>query len=351
MTNYDYTIIGAGLTGATIARLLTDKGKKVIVIEKNPYVGGACHDRIIDKLPVCDYSGHIFHTNNEKVWSFVNRFSTFIPYEHRVVAYRDNKYYPIPINLQTLNQLYGIHTVKGAKEYINHFKNDKEDNFEEIAISRIGKDLYEKLFKDYTTKQWGIHPKNLPASIFSRLPVRYNLDTRYFSDRYQAMPIHGYTRLVENILGGIEVRLDETLEPDSIYDNVIYTGSIDEYYAYLYGKLNYRSSKYYWITEKEDNFGGATVNYVSGEKPFTRTMTFNHFYPDIKNDYYVTAVEFPDSDGIPLYPIPTEDNIKMYNKYKKIITKTIFAGRLGSYKYMNMDVAINDAMEVVNGIK
>ena len=338
---YNYLIVGAGLTGATLARLLTDSGKKVLVIDKNEYVGGACYDKIFDKLPVCQFGGHIFHTNNESVWNFANKYSYFIPYEHRVRARINNSYYPIPINLLTLNMLYGIDSPIVAFEYFRNLPHIGENNFEEKAISTIGKDLYEKFFYWYTKKQWGMEPKLLPSFIFSRLPARINLDDRYFSDHYQGMPYLGYTQWITNILEGIDISL-KTEYRDAVekYEKMIYTGGIDEFYDYRFGKLEYRSIKHEYTIEDFDNFGGATVNYTGNEVDYTRTITFNHFYPHIKNDKFVTVKEWAVSEGVPLYPIPIDKNKELYDKYNSIDKNQIFAGRMGSYQYMNMDKAI-----------
>jgi len=344
---YNYLIVGAGLTGATLARLLTNHGKSVLVIDKNNFVGGACHDRFFDKLPVCKFGVHVFHTNNQAVWNFANQYSSFIPYEHRVKARLENDYYPLPINLLTLNMLYGIKTPQEALEYFKKLPYVGESNFEEKAISTIGTDLYYKFFYWYTKKQWGVEPRILPASIFSRLPVRCNLDDRYFSDKYQAMPEEGYTKWISNMLNGIDVSLETAYHPDlDKYNKLIYTGSIDEYFGYQFGKLEYRSIEHEYTIEESDNLGGATVNYTGNEVDYSRATTFNHLYPHIKNNKFITIKEWFISKGNPLYPIPTEKNNHLYDKYKSISKNVFFAGRLGSYKYINMDIAIENAMKL-----
>jgi UDP-galactopyranose mutase len=346
-------IIGAGITGATIARILAEKGNKVLVIEKENHVGGACYDIIEDGLPITQFGGHIFHTNDEEVWKFVNRFTEFYPYEHRVIAYDNNLFYTLPLNFLTLNQ-FGLKSIERAKEYFKNLNFVGDNNFEERAISTIGYLLYEKFFYHYTKKQWGMEPKELPAFIFSRLPVRLNMDTRYFSDKYQGMPKNGYTKMIENILDHpyIEVRLNEKYEGHD--RNIIYTGNIDEYYNYKEGQLQYRSIYHKWVKEDDDNYGSATINHVGPEDLFTRTITFNHFYPHIKTNKFVTAIEYARSynifGGEPLYPIPTKNNLDIYNNYKSIDNDIIFAGRLGSYKYLNIDAAIKLAMNIAGGL-
>jgi UDP-galactopyranose mutase len=344
---YDYLIVGCGLTGATLARILTDKGKKVLIIDQNNYIGGACYTKIYDQLPVCQFGGHTFHTSNDRVWDFVNRFQKMIPYSHRIKARIGYEYYSIPINMMTLNKIYGFFSIGQAKLFFKQLPFVGDNNFEERAISTIGEELYKMFFYHYTKKQWNMEPKNLPAFIFSRLPVRYDFDDRYFHDYYQAQPEFGYTNLIENMLNRIEVKLNTPFDNSfKNYDKLIYTGSIDKYFDYRCGKLGYRSIENEWHIGRDDNFGTATTNYCGPEVDFTRTVTFNHFYPHIQNSMYVTSKEKAIDGGIPFYPIPIKENLDMYNKYKEIPTDTIFAGRLGGYKYINMDQAVKDAMEL-----
>jgi UDP-galactopyranose mutase len=345
---WDYLIVGAGLTGATLARLLTNRGKKVLVIDKNPYIGGACYDKMFDLLPVCQFGGHTFHTSNQKVWNFANKYSHFTNYVHVAKAKIDKDFYSIPINLLTLNRLYGINSPAEAKEYFKNLPFVGDNNFEEKAISTIGSELYEKFFYWYTKKQWGMEPDLLPASIFSRLPVRFNLDDRYFTDFFQGQPEYGYTHWITNILKNIEVKLETYFQKNLVQaDKIIYCGNIDEFYNYRFGRLGYRSIQHEYVIEDEDNFGGVTINHTSNDSLYTRTVTFNYFYPHIKNNKYITIKETAISEGEPLYPIPTLDNKELYKKYKELNNHIIFAGRMGGYEYINMDVAIVKAMNLV----
>jgi UDP-galactopyranose mutase len=345
--SYDVLIVGSGLSGVTLARTLTDRGKKVLVIEKNNYIGGACYDVLYDQLPVSKFGAHIFHTNIEKVWEFINRFSTFHFYEHVVTAKNNNEYFPIPVNLLTLNRLYGINSVLEAKKYFQSLPYVGESNFEERAISALGEDLYYKFFYYYTKKQWGLDPKELPAFVFNRIPVRYNLDSRYFTDKYQAIPDAGYTQLITNMLKGIDVQLETSFSENmTSYDTLIYTGCIDEFFDYRFGKLGYRSVKHEYEFKDEDELGSASVNFTGPEETYTRIVGYNYFYPQIKNNKWIEVKEWATDEGTPLYPIPTQSNKELYKKYKDIQTNVIFLGRLGRYVYVNMDQCVNSALEL-----
>jgi UDP-galactopyranose mutase len=348
-----YVIVGAGISGATIARILADSGKRVSVFELENHVGGACYDIFQYGIPVCQFGCHVFHTKEEEVWNFVNRFSEFYPYELRVIAKTNGELYPMPINLLTLRE-FGFQNPRQAREYFRNLPFVGNKNFEEVAISSIGGHLYKKFFYEYTMKQWGIDPKNLPSSIFNRLPVRFGADTRYFSDPHQGMPRDGYTRMIENMLDhkNINLRLGEKYDKDG--SRVIYTGSIDEYHKYKMGFLEYRSIAYKWEINDEDEYGSPLINYVSMEEDFTRIVTFNHFYPHKNASKFISAIEYPGSYsencGKRLYPIPTEENLRLYEEYKVIESKAIFAGRLGSYKYINMDVAVKNGIDLARSL-
>lgn len=351
----DYIIVGAGITGATIARILAESGKKITVLEREEYIGGACHDVVMYGIPVCQFGIHIFHTNNNEVWNFINRFSEFYPYEHRAIANSSGDLYTLPINLLTLNKLFGIKNVRQAKEYFENLPFVGEDNFEEVAISRIGQDLYQKFFYGYTTKQWGMEPKNISANIFGRLPIRLNADTRYFSDKYQGMPRNGYDDILRRMLDhkNIYVKLNSPYEGSSC-GKLIYTGSIDEFHKYCYGELEYRSVSHHWIVDDEDAFGSAHINYVSLDEDFTRILTFNHLYPHLDGEKFISAVEYVGPYNKPTgrrhYPISTNRNLTLYEKYKKIKSEVIFSGRLGGYKYINMDVAVREAINLARSL-
>ena len=344
---FDYLIVGAGITGATLARVLTDRGKKVLVIDKNSFIGGACYDKFYDDLPVCQFGSHSFHTKIKSVWEFVNRFSEFYPYELQVKSRIGNEYFPFPVNLVTLNKIFGITTPAEAQKYFKNLPFVGDNNYEEKAISTIGKELYDMFIYGYTKKQWGVEPKELPQSIFNRLPVRFNLDEKYFPDRYQGMPVLGHTNLITNMLKGIDCWLETPLSGKICnYKKLIYTGGIDSYYDYRFGKLDYRSIRHEYIIEDEDNFGGAIVSYPSIDVDFTRTLTFNYQYPHIKTNKFISVKEWATSDAPQLYPIQNKKNNDLYLLYKSIPTNTIFAGRLGTYRYINMDIAIQDAIEL-----
>ena len=330
---YDYLIVGAGLTGATLARLLTDKGNRILVIDKNDFIGGACYDKIMYGIPVSQFGVHAFHTNYKEVWNFVNGFTDFSVYNYRVKANWWDKYYSLPINLMILSQLGIASTPQQAQEYFKNLRPGKGDNFEEVAINTIGEELYWKFFYYYTKKQWGVEPEELPAFIFNRLPIRYNLDDRYFSDQYQGMPIYGYSDLINNLLEGIEVKLKTPFDKSfAHYTKLIYCGSIDEYFDYRYGKLDYRSVEHEYIVSDEDNFGAAAIHYTSFGIKHTRIITFNHLYPNLVGDKFISVIETPNSTGTPFYPVPTAKNIELYKQYTNIKTETILAGKIGGYK-------------------
>jgi UDP-galactopyranose mutase len=351
-----YTVVGAGITGATLARLLAERGDKVQVIEKTDKIGGACYDELKEGLPVCQYTGHIFHTNNKKVWDFVLRFTEMTDYEHRVIAqFNNGPYYFLPINLVTASQVLGrSFTPQTFKDYIESMPNFGDSSFAARGITKIGEDLYKAFFHYYTQKHWGISPVDLPGFIFSRLPVRYNCDTCYFSDTYQGMPNKGYTTMISEMLEHSNIKVSFNREVDESYfsfgaTTVIFTGSIDQYFKYKYGKLPYRSIRHKWINT---DIGCATLNQTGKDVPWTRDICFNYFYPNIETKNFYTAREFAvpyDGTNERFYPIPLEDNIQLYNKYLNINTleRVYFAGRLGTYKYINMDEAVDKAMRLV----
>ncbi len=359
--SYDYLIVGCGLFGSTFARLATDAGKTCLIIDKRKHIGGNCYTENMDGINVHKYGAHIFHTSNEKVWNFVNRFATFNNYVNSPKAYSNGKLYSLPFNMHTFYELWGTIKPSDAKKVLESQRyNGKVTNLEEQALSLVGEDIYRTLIKDYTEKQWGCEAKDLPAFIIKRLPVRFTYDNNYFNDKYQGIPIGGYTKMFENMLEGIEVRLNQDYFSDREYYNslankVVYTGKIDEYFNYDFGELEYRSLRFDIESFNEKNYqGNAVINYCDRSEQFTRIIEHKHF--DLYNsntDHTVITKEYPkkyERGHTPYYPINNEANQSLYRKYKEkanSLTDVIFGGRLSEYKYMDMHVVIESAMNKV----
>ena len=363
---YDYLIVGAGLYGAVCARELTDAGKKVLVIDKRPHIAGNVYTEKIEGINVHIYGAHIFHTNNKEVWDYVQRFATFNRFTNSPVANYKGELYSLPFNMYTFNKMWGVITPEEAAAKIEEQKKaagiTEPKNLEEQAISLVGTDIYEKLIKGYTQKQWGRECKDLPAFIIKRLPVRLTFDNNYFNALYQGIPVGGYTRMVENMLKGIEVRtgvdyLEHKKELDGQTTKIIYTGPIDAYYDYKLGTLEYRSVKFENETLDKPNFqGNAAVNYTDAETPWTRIIEHKWFEfgkDEEGNDLPKTVIsreyssEWKKGDD-PYYPVNDEKNGKLYEAYKELAvkeSKVIFGGRLGEYKYYDMDQVIAVALE------
>ena len=356
--HYDYLIVGSGLYGCTFAREMTDKGKKCLVIDGRPQLGGnvACEE--VDGVTVHKYGAHIFHTDNEKVWEYVNRFASFEPYIHRVTAVNGEQEYSIPFNMKTFEQLWGVKTEEEAcaKIEAQRLKLDREPaNLEEQALSMVGRDVYETLIKGYTEKQWGRVCRSLPASIIKRIPVRFTEDDRYFTDKYQGVPEGGYNVLIEKLLEGIPVVTGMSYEklmnafPD-IADKTVYTGTIDGFFEYTSGHLDYRSLRFETETlDEEDYQGQAVVNYTDADTPYTRIIEHKHFL-DEKAKKTVITREYP-QDWTPgreaYYPVNDERNREIYARYQELANArpdVIFGGRLGEYRYYDMDDAIAAAL-------
>lgn len=352
---YDYLIVGAGITGSTIARILAEAGEKVLIIDKRQHIGGNCYDDYDEHgILIHKYGPHILHTNHKKVWDFLSRFTEWRHYQHTVRAFVDGKLVPFPINTNTLKELYGLSLdASGMKDYLDEVKTvvEKVENSRDSVISRIGAELYEKFFMNYTRKQWGIPAEELHPSVCERIPVRFNSDDRYFTDIYQGMPLYGYRKLFENMLFHrnihIALQTDYADAADSVKcDAVIYTGPIDEYFGYAYGRLGYRSIKFEFKNYQGDSFlEYAVVNYPN-DYDFTRIAE----YKKLTGQTAVTTTvsyEYPCGEGEPYYPIPSNSNQNIYSKYEGEagkIKNIFFAGRLGSYRYMNMDIACLEAM-------
>ena len=360
--NKKFLIVGCGLSGSVIAeRLANILNKNVTIIEKRNHIGGNCYDYIdIDtNIRVSKYGAHLFHTNNEKVWEYINKFDDWVRWEHTVVSYVDNMFVPMPVNITTVNKLCGenIKTNDEMDKWLenNTVKYDTINNSEEMAKSRIGENLYNKLVKDYTFKQWDKYPNELDKSVLARIPIRNNFDTRYFSDKYQALPKNGYTHFFEQLLNNdnIEVRLNtdyfDFIKENDISDYiVIFTGPIDHYFANTgMDKLEYRSIDF--KTSKLDmNYyqPNSVVNYPSKEYEYTRIVEYKHFLNQ-KSDKTIIVSETTSNIGEPYYPVPNEKNLNLYKKYKDLSLKeenVHFVGRLANHKYFNMDQAIDNAL-------
>lgn len=362
---YDYIVIGSGIYGATFAYMAKQHGKTCLVIEKRDFVGGNIYCKDIDGITVHFYGPHIFHTSDEEVWRFVNQFVTFNNYINSPIANYKGELYNLPFNMNTFHEIWGneVKTPEEAIRKINSEKGNKEiTNLEEQAISMVGKTIYEKLVKGYTEKQWGRKCTELPPSIIKRLPLRMTYNNNYFNDKYQGIPIEGYNNLIERLLDGIEVItncdfFERKEEFENLGKKILFTGSIDEYFGYCYGHLEYRAVNFVHETLDMPNAqGNAVMNYTSNDKPYTRITESKHFLA--LTDEAINAIpktvitkEFSEEyngSNTPAYPIPTEKNIKMYEKYKALAEKNkkvIFGGRLGKYKYMDMAPAIREVLD------
>ncbi len=362
MKEYDYLIVGAGLFGAIFAYEANKKGKKCLVIDKRSHIAGNIYTEEIDGINVHKYGAHIFHTNSKEVWEYINKFAEFNRYTNSPVARYKDELYNMPFNMNTFNKLWGVITPKEAAEKIEEEKKQAgittPKNLEEQAISLVGKTIYEKLVKGYTEKQWGKKATELPSFIIKRLPVRFIYDNNYFNDKYQGIPIGGYTKIVEKMLSGLEVRLnadffDNREEYENIAEKIVFTGMIDKYYNYKYGELEYRSLRFETEILQEENYqGNAVVNYTEYEVPYTRIIEHKHFEFGNQPTTVITR-EYPQNwtrDKEPYYPINNDKNNNLYEKYKELAdkdNKVIFGGRLGQYKYYNMDQVIAAALKCI----
>ena len=362
---YDYLIVGSGLYGSIFAREATNKGYKCLVIDKRDNVGGNIYTEKVEGINVHKYGAHIFHTNNQMVWDYINQYATFNRFTNSPVANYKGELYSLPFNMYTFNKMWGVVTPEEAAAKIEEQKKEvvgEPKNLEEQAISLVGRDIYEKLIKGYTEKQWGRDCKDLPSFIIKRLPVRLTFDNNYFNALYQGIPVGGYTKMIENILDGIEVRLSEDYlkdkaKWDGMAKKVVYTGPIDAYFDYCLGTLEYRSVRFETEVLDKPNFqGNAAVNYTDRETPWTRIIEHKWFEfgkDEEGNDLPKTVIsrefssEWKPGDE-PYYPVNDEKNGTLYKKYKKLADKeenVIFGGRLGEYKYYDMDAVIASALE------
>lgn len=365
---YDFLIVGAGLYGAVFAHEAVKAGKKVLCIDKRSNIGGNIYTEEVNGISVHKYGAHIFHTSDKKVWDYVNQFVTFNNFVNSPVAVYKDELYNLPFNMNTFSKMWGIKTPAEAKEIIEKQKKEagitEPANLEEQAISMVGRDIYEKLVEGYTGKQWGRKCTELPSFIIKRLPVRFTYDNNYFSDRYQGIPEEGYTALIEKLLEGTEIRLgvaykeflkmnSQKIEPDT-FDKIVYTGMIDEYFDYCLGELQYRSLRFETeILPDTDNYqGNAVVNYTEYEVPYTRIIEHKHFAFNKCAGTVITR-EYPatwERGDEPFYPINDDRNTGIYEHYRKMAEReenVIFGGRLGQYKYYDMDKVIAEALKTV----
>lgn len=363
MIKYDYLIVGAGLFGSIFAYEANKVGKKCIVVDKRGHIGGNIYTKEIEGINVHEYGAHIFHTSNKEIWNYIQQFTDFNRYTNSPVAFYRDEVYNMPFNMNTFSKLWNIKTPKEAKEIIEKQKKeagiDEPKNLEEQAISLVGKDIYEKLVKGYTQKQWGRKCTELPAFIIKRLPVRFTYDNNYFNDLYQGIPIGGYTKIIEKMLNGIDVRLEcdyfeNKQELNELADKIVFTGMIDQYYDYKFGTLEYRSLRFESEILDEENFqGNAVVNYTDYETPYTRIIEHKHFEYGTQPKTIITR-EYPINwakGDEPYYPMNDEKNNSLYNKYKELADKedkVIFGGRLGQYKYYDMHNIIEEALDCVH---
>ena len=362
MAQYDYLIVGAGLTGAVFAHEAKKIGKKCLVIDRRDHIAGNVYTEEVEGINVHRYGAHIFHTSMKDVWGYVNQFAEFNNYVNSPIANYKGEIYNMPFNMNTFSKMWGVVTPAEAKakiqEQIDAEGIGEPQNLEEQALSLVGRDIFEKLVKGYTEKQWGRDCKDLPASIIKRLPCRFTYDNNYFNDRFQGIPMGGYTKMVANMLEGVEVRTgveykDLIAEQPDIADRVIYCGPIDSFYDYSLGQLEYRSLRFETeVLDEADHQGVAVMNYNEREVPYTRVIEHKHFEFGTQPKTVVTR-EYPADwkpGDEPYYPINDERNTALYEQYRELADregKVVFAGRLGGYKYYDMDKAIAAAFEVV----
>lgn len=365
--SYDIIIIGAGISGATLAeRFASQQNKKVLVIEKRPHIGGNCYDYYNDAgILVSKYGAHIFHTNLEDVWSYVSTFTDWHSYNHKVLSSVDGKLVPIPVNITTVNTLFGLNIAseKEMKYWLakNVIKIDNPQNSEEVSLSTVGRHLHEKMFKNYTQKQWDLPPHKLNPSVIGRIPIRTNFEDRYFTDLYQAIPKEGYTKLFEKMLDhpNITVRLNTDYfsirDKLTNYKKIFFTGPIDQFFNFKYGKkLQYRSLRFEFETfNKEFYQSNAVINYPN-DFEYTRIVEYKYFTGQ-KHPKTTISKEYPTWQGEPYYPVPTKENLELFAQYQKDAQKKekehiYFVGRLANYKYFNMDQAFKNALDLYTAL-
>ncbi len=362
---YDYLLVGAGLFSATFAYEATKKGKKCLVIEKRNQLGGNAATEVLEGIHVHKYGAHIFHTNDRRIWDFVNQFSEFSSFVNSPIANFKGELYNLPFNMNTFNKLWGVTTPDEAYQKIEEqakpYCVKPATNLEEQALALVGSDIYEKLIKGYTEKQWGRAAKDLPSFIIKRLPLRFTFDNNYFSDKYQGIPVDGYSSIVERMFAKSDIELSTDFFKNREFHKtrakqIIFTGMIDEYYDYQFGALEYRSLRFETeVLEKTNYQGVAVMNFCDFETPFTRVIEHKHFLP-MENKKTIVTKEYPTEwkKGIePYYPINSEQNSKVYDQYKELSqneSNVIFGGRLGAYSYFDMWQVIKIALELAQTI-
>ena len=358
---YDYLIVGSGLFGSIFAYEAGKKGKQCLVVEKRDHIGGNIYTKEVEGIQVHQYGAHIFHTSNKEVWEYVQQFAEFNRYTNSPVANYKGEIYNLPFNMNTFNKLWGVVTPAEAKAKIEEqaaaYRTEHPANLEEQALNLVGKDIYEKLIKGYTEKQWGHRATELPPEIIKRLPVRYIYDNNYFNDIYQGIPIGGYTAMIEKMLAKAEVRLgvdylEHKDELDALAEKIVYTGPIDAYYGYQFGELEYRSVSFETEVLDQPNYqGNAVVNYTEYEVPYTRIIEHKHFEFGTQEKTVISR-EYPAAwkkGDEPYYPVNNEKNNMLYHSYEELAKeekKVIFGGRLGTYKYMDMHHVVAEALRV-----
>lgn len=356
--NYKYIIVGAGLAGLTLAeRIANELDETVLVVERRSHIGGNVYDSYnSDGILIHNYGPHIFHTNDESVFRYLSRFTEWNEFWHRVLSYVDGNLVPMPVSAETINRLYNLNLSCGEVEQFlkeRAVKIPEIKTSRDVALSRVGTDLYEKLFMNYTKKQWGVDPARLDTSVISRIPVRLNRDTRYFSDKYQGMPKAGYTRMCENMIKNKKIKLllntdYEEIKDEITYDLLIYTGPTDEFYDYRHGKMAYRSLRFVFETyDREDYQEAPVVNYPN-DYDFTRITEFKKLTWQ-QNKKTTILKEYPCAEGEPYYPFPTREHMDQFSLYQKEMekeTKVLFLGRLAQYRYYNMDAVVRQALEL-----
>jgi UDP-galactopyranose mutase len=359
---FDYLIVGAGFSGSTLAeRLATQLNKKVLLIDKRNHIGGNAYDKYDDAgVLIHQYGPHIFHTNSRQVFDYLSNFTKWRAYQHRVLACVDGQLVPIPINLDTINTLYGLKL--SSSELDNWFasvaeKREQIRTSEDVVVSKVGRELYEKFFRGYTRKQWGIDPSELDASVTARVPTRTNRDPRYFTDAYQAMPQQGYTRMFENMLAHENIKILLNTDYKEVLDlipfkKMIYTGPVDEFFEYRFGKLPYRSLQFQFETHNTNVYQSAPVINYPNDYAYTRVTEFKYLTGQ-EHQKTTIVYEFPQDEGDPYYPVPRQENAELYRKYAALAQETPnvhFAGRLATYKYYNMDQVVAQALTLFNKI-
>jgi len=362
MQHYDFVIVGAGYAGSVLAeRLASQSGKQVLVIDKRPHIGGNAYDYYNeDGILIHLYGPHIFHTNSPDVFAYLSQFTEWRPYEHRVLASVEGQLLPIPINLDTVNKLYGKNFT--SEELAEYFKTVGEPiadirTSEDVVVSQVGRDLYEKFFKNYTKKQWGVYPSELDKSVTSRIPTRTNQDDRYFGDEFQSMPLHGFTKMFENMLNNPNIHTMLSTDFKDVkdglsYDQLIYTGPVDEYFDHCYGKLPYRSLYFEHKTLDQEWFQPVSVVNYPNDNEYTRITEYKYLTGQ-ENPKTSITFEYPRSEGDPYYPIPRPENAELYRKYKQLADEqpnVHFVGRLGTYRYYNMDQVVAQALTLYKKI-